>query len=161
VLGTAVLCLNATYQPLGIISTERAVTLLVLDRAAMLTGTGDMVNSQKLSIEIPSVIVMKRMVKMRRDHVVPLSRKALFSRDSNKCAFCGEAGDTIDHVNPRSKGGQHTWMNVVTACVPCNSAKADRTPEEAGMPLLYKPFQPTRHGMLLSRKRPEWDQWLS
>lgn len=160
-LNTSALVLNASYEPLGIVSSERAITLMVMDQATLVSGTGRQIRSQNLTIEEPSVLVMRRMVKTRRDHVVPLSRKALFSRDAHKCAFCGEPGDTIDHVIPRSKGGRHTWKNVVTACVECNSKKADRTPEEASMPLIYQPFEPTRQGMMLARKRPEWDQWLS
>jgi 5-methylcytosine-specific restriction endonuclease McrA len=161
-LGSSTLCLNASYEPLGIISMERAVTLVVLDRATMIKGTGRFISSPSISIERPSVIVMNRMVKTQRGKMpVPLSRKALFSRDGGKCAFCGDPGDTIDHVQPRSKGGKHTWSNVVTACVRCNSIKADRTPEEADMPLRYKPFEPTRQGMILARRRPEWEEYLS
>ena len=159
--GLAVLCLNATYEPLGIIGMERAVTLVVTGSADVVLDTGNEIRSQKLAIPEPSVIVMKRMVKARRDQVVPLSRKALFARDNHECAFCEDnRADSIDHVLPRSKGGKHHWNNVVACCTPCNAKKADRTPEEAGMPLRFKPFVPTRSAMMLARRRADWEPFL-
>lgn len=74
---------------------------------------------------------------------VPYSRRALFIRDRGRCGYCGRPGDTMDHIVPKSRGGPATWTNAVVACRACNARKADRTPEEAGMPLLRAPFAPT------------------
>lgn len=68
------------------------------------------------------------------------SREAILARDRHRCAYCGGYGDEAEHIFPESRGGRHTFGNLVTACGPCNRLKADRTPEEAGMPLLYLPF---------------------
>lgn len=156
-----VLVLNATYEPLGIISLERAVTLVVLEEAFTVQDTGREFRSPSMSIPEPSVIVLRKMIKVDRSRVVPLSRKALFARDGHQCAFC-ESGkaETIDHVVPRSHGGRHEWTNVVASCAPCNHRKADRTPDQAGMPLRWVPFAPSRAFMLAARNRPEWMEFL-
>ncbi|TXH43263.1 MAG: HNH endonuclease [Desulfurellales bacterium] len=156
-----VLVLNATYEPLGVISMERAITLVVLGDADIVLGTGASVRSQHLTIDEPSVIVLRHMIKIARGRAVPLSRKALFARDRGECAFCetGKA-ETIDHVFPRSRGGKHEWMNVVASCARCNHYKRDRTPEEAGLTLRWKPFIPSRAYMLGCRNRPEWIPFL-
>lgn len=84
-------------------------------------------------------------------------RATLYSRDRRLCAYCGETYDdrylTIDHVLPRSRGGKNTWVNCVTACKPCNNRKDDRTPEEAGMQLLYVPYAPTIQEKILLKGR--------
>lgn len=156
-----VLVLNATHEPLGVISMERAVTMVILGQASTILGTGREFRSQKITMDQPSVIALHKMVRMDRNRTVPLSRKALFARDNHECAFCetGKA-ETIDHVFPRSRGGKHEWMNVVSSCAPCNHRKRDRTPEEANMPLRFVPFVPSRAYMLGARNRPEWAPWL-
>jgi 5-methylcytosine-specific restriction endonuclease McrA len=84
-------------------------------------------------------------------------RDILYQRDMYLCAYCGIVGNdrnlTIDHVHPRSRGGKHTWTNTVTACKGCNHAKADRTPQEAGMELLYVPYSPNLAEKLLLKNR--------
>ena len=78
-----------------------------------------------------------------RTGTVPYSRSGLFIRDRDTCAYCLGPGDTMDHIMPKSRGGAAEWTNAVVACRACNGRKADRTPEEAGMPLLRVPFAPT------------------
>jgi ribosomal protein L37E len=89
-------------------------------------------------------------------------REILYARDAFMCAYCGirhldkravEEYLTIDHVMPRSRGGDHTWTNTVTSCSACNHGKADRTPEEAGMQLLYVPYAPNLQEKLLLKNR--------
>jgi 5-methylcytosine-specific restriction endonuclease McrA len=140
---------------------ERAVTLVVIGDAHIVQDTGRSFSSPSISVPEPSVIALKRMVRMDRSKGVPLSRKALFARDNHECAFC-ETGtsETIDHVHPRSRGGKHEWTNVVSSCASCNHYKADRTPEEAGMALRWLPFAPSRAYMLGARNRPEWQEFL-
>lgn len=88
---------------------------------------------------------------------VPLSNRTLFRRDRNVCAYCGDEFTnhdlTRDHILPSSKGGPNTWMNCVTACSNCNKDKDDRTPEEAGMHLLYVPYEPNRAEFLILQNR--------
>jgi 5-methylcytosine-specific restriction endonuclease McrA len=86
-----------------------------------------------------------------------LSNDLLYARDRHVCAYCGgrfAARElSCDHVNPVSKSGRHVWMNVVTACRTCNGRKANRTPEQARMPLLYVPYTPSRHEHFILRNR--------
>lgn len=156
----AVLVLNADFRAIGSVAFERAMTLVVMGSADVIRDTGNSVHSQHLELPEPSVIKLNRYIHVPHNRPVPLSRKALFARDGGVCAFCEEPATTIDHVQPRSKGGRHEWNNVVACCVACNSRKADRTPEDAGMPLRFKPYTPTRSGMLLARRRPDWEDWL-
>jgi len=91
-------------------------------------------------------------------------RMILYGRDRYTCAFCGEVFTvrnlTIDHLVPRSKGGKNTWMNTVSACKPCNVKKSDRTPEEAGMHLLYAPYSPSIHEKMVLKNRNITDEQL-
>lgn len=156
-----VLVLNVTYEPLGVISMERAVTLVVTGEATTALDTGRFFRSPSLSVPEPSVIVLRRNIRMERSKTVPLSRKALFARDGHQCAYCEEgSAETIDHVVPRAHGGKHEWTNVVSSCAPCNHRKRDRTPDEANMPLRFRPFAPDRAYMLGARNRPEWEPFL-
>jgi 5-methylcytosine-specific restriction endonuclease McrA len=75
---------------------------------------------------------------------VPYSRNGVLARDRHCCAYCGRRASTIDHVVPRSRGGDTSWTNTVACCLPCNQRKASRTPGEASMSLRAAPFQPTR-----------------
>lgn len=159
----AVLVLNVTYEPLGVVSVKRAVTMLVVGAAIMLQSTGTAVHSESTEVDIPSVIILSRPPRRKpeRTKTVPLSRKALFARDGHQCAYCEEGkAETIDHVVPKAHGGKHEWTNVVSSCGPCNWRKRDRTPEQAGMPLRFRPFAPDRAFMLSARNRPEWEPFL-
>jgi 5-methylcytosine-specific restriction endonuclease McrA len=155
------LVLNVTDEPLGVISMERAVTLVVLGDASIALDTGGVIRSATLTIPEPSVIKLRKNIKLDRSKSVPLSRRALFARDNHECAYCEEGvAETVDHVDPKAHGGKHEWTNVVSACGPCNWRKRDRTPEEAGMPLRFRPFAPDRAFMLGARNRPEWEPFL-
>ena len=97
-----------------------------------------------------------------------LDKRNLAERDGHKCQYCGKVhrldGLNMDHVLPRSKGGGKNWKNIVASCIPCNSKKADRTPQEAGMRLLKAPAEPIRRPVSTTLKRskdkPEWDNFL-
>lgn len=110
-------------------------------------------------LEISSIIAIKGMTinNIKGYSVPPLTNKALFRRDHNLCAYCGNAfGQSSlsrDHIKPRSKGGPDIWTNVVTACEKCNRHKNDRTPEEAGLELLYLPYAPNRSEYLILMNR--------
>lgn len=139
------LVLNASYAPISVVSTRRAVILVLAGRADLVEEAMDRkIRSVSEELGAPVVIRLRRMVKVPYRRSVPLTRRALFSRDGHACAYCGHVtGLTIDHVLPRSRGGRHDWANVVASCVRCNHHKADRTPEEAGMTLRVQPYVPT------------------
>lgn len=140
-----VLVLNASYEPVSICAARRALTLLVKGAAAMEESHDQLVWRD---MRMPSVIRLSqyRRVPQRRNIV---SRRNIFSRDLNTCQYCVKPFPTtkltLDHVYPRSRGGKDTWENLVTACHACNRAKADRTPEEAGMELLKRPRSVSVH----------------
>lgn len=136
------LVLNATYEPLTAVRLQRAVALVLAERAEIITETGDVVRSEHQSLPVPKVIRLLKYVRIPYKRRVPVTRKAVMKRDDSTCGYCGKFGNTIDHVKPRHQGGKHIWTNVVCACRGCNGRKRNRTPEEAGMPLRIKPFEP-------------------
>ena len=129
------LVLNASYEPLSVVSARRATCLVLADKAELVADDGAVVRSERLALPSPSVIRLRYMVKVPYVRRSALSRRAVFARDEHRCQYCGDRADSIDHVLPRSRGGPHTWENVAAACRPCNLSKRDRTPEEAGMRL--------------------------
>ncbi len=139
---TRALVLNATYEPLGVVSWCRAVCLVLADKADVLAG-GSEVHSERLVLAAPAVVRLRHVVKVPFHRRVALSRRAVFARDAHRCQYCGAHADSIDHVVPRSKGGPHVWENVVAACRPCNARKRDRSPEESGMHLARRPSVPS------------------
>ena len=133
-----VLVLNASFEPLSVVSARRATCLVLAEKAEVIESGDEMVRSPSVALEIPLVVRLRYMVKAPRQRRAVLSRRAVFARDDDECQYCGGHADSIDHVIPRSRGGSHSWENLVAACKPCNLAKRDRTPEEAGM-LLKRP----------------------
>jgi len=138
-----VLVLNQSYEPLTICRARRAVVLLYLGKAEMLENGVGFIHSISNSFPLPSVIRLGYMIK-RPYRERKLTRFEVFNRDRYTCQYCGKETRqlTLDHVIPRYRGGQHTWENVVSACVPCNRRKAGRTPQEAGMRLIRHPSYP-------------------
>ena len=144
------LVLNATFEPLGIVSSRRAV-LLVIDTKAELVHTTDRVfRAERLTVPEPSVVRLVRYVQVPRHYRVAVNRRTVFARDGSRCQYCGSAAENLDHVIPRSKGGPHTWENVVAACRRCNTRKEDRLPHEAGMTLRSTPTAPRHRVQLLA-----------
>jgi 5-methylcytosine-specific restriction endonuclease McrA len=130
------LVLNASYEPLSVVTARRAICLLIADKADMVEADDAVVRSETLTLTIPAVIRLRYMVRAPRRRVAAVSRRAVFARDDYRCQYCGSHADSIDHVVPRSRGGGDVWDNLAAACRPCNSAKRDRTPDEAGMRLV-------------------------
>ena len=142
-LNTPVLILNQNYQPLNVCNTKRAIVLLDLGKAELMQDSVGQINTVSKAFNIPSIIRLHRMVKIPI-HGRRLSRIGVFVRDNHTCQYCGTYSKTLtlDHVTPRSKGGQHDWNNVVSACKRCNHHKGGRTPEQAKIELLAIPFVP-------------------
>jgi 5-methylcytosine-specific restriction endonuclease McrA len=155
------LVLNATFEPLGIVSSKRAV-LLVLDTKAELVHVTDRVfRSERVSVPEPSVVRLVRYVQIPRHYRVAVNRRTVFARDGSRCQYCGSAAENLDHVIPRSRGGQHTWENVVAACRRCNTRKEDHLPHEVGMVLRSNPVAPRHRVQLLALCGGASDDWHS
>lgn len=141
-----ILLLNQSYEPLGTVHWQRAITLLFSGKAEVIEESDKELRSQKLTMKMPAVLRLLHNARVRRKQGVKFTRNNLFSRDNHVCQYCWEKFDaedlTFDHVVPVVHGGKKTWDNIVTACVPCNSKKEGRTPEQAGMTLMKKPKQP-------------------
>ncbi|MSO59492.1 MAG: HNH endonuclease [Ilumatobacteraceae bacterium] len=136
------LVLNATYEPLSVVSCQRAICLVLCDKADIVEDDGSVMHAEKLQVPTPLVIKLRYVVKVPYHRHAALSRRAILARDNHKCAYCGGPADSIDHVHPRSRGGEHIWENVTAACRSCNLHKRDRTPDEAGMKLRTIPLVP-------------------
>ncbi len=136
-----VLVLNASYEPLNITSWRRAVVMVLKGKAEGVEH--DWGRQIRADLMQPTVIRLRQFV-----HVpyrpLPLTRRNLFQRDGHRCQYCGCRHErlSVDHVLPRSRGGQDTWENVTTACLSCNVRKGNRTPREAGMALARSPHRP-------------------
>lgn len=159
------LVLNATYEPLSVVSTRRAVVLLVREKADLVHAGDQAFRSEHLTVPVPTVIKLRRYVRVPYRRRTALTRKAVFARDLHACQYCGNPAENLDHVVPRSRGGSHTWENVVAACRICNARKGNRTPKEAGMGLTAPPTAPRRHGWLLvglaAPPHPSWRAYLA
>lgn len=143
------LLLNASYEPLGIISWQKAIELLFGEKVYVLETYDRDVRSTSICIKLPAVVVLKRFISFRAK--VKFCRKNIYVRDEFTCQYCGVnahdlpgkvKGLNFDHVLPRCQGGVTSWVNIVTACLKCNHYKAGRTPQQAGMTLRRKPFVP-------------------
>ena len=110
------LVLNASYEPLSGVSARRATCLVLADKADVLEDDGGVIRSESLAVPRPSVIRLRYMVKVPYIRRTALSRRAVFARDDYRCQYCGDRTDSIDHVMPRSRGGDHTGENVAAAC---------------------------------------------
>ncbi len=138
-----VLVLNQNYEPLNICRARRAVVLIYQGKAEMLENGSGFFHSANYTFPIPSVVRLDHMIKRPRPKR-KLTRLEVFNRDHYTCQYCGRETRqlTLDHVIPRYRGGQHTWDNVVSACISCNRRKAGKTPTEARMKLMHHPAPP-------------------
>jgi len=146
VLEKSVVVFSQNYLPLCQINIKRAVVLLVTNKAEPLEITTEdrwYISSPSLVVHVPQHIRLKIASRERTWKVPPVNRREVLRRDHYSCQYCGTNKDlTLDHVIPRSRGGRHSWDNVVTACSKCNSRKSNRTPKESGMQLRTKPKAP-------------------
>jgi 5-methylcytosine-specific restriction endonuclease McrA len=165
-IGSRVLLLNATFEPLAVVTAKRAVVLMLTGKAECVEVTLDVAfHSENLILPAPSVMRLSRYVRVPYRGAVPMTRAGVLRRDGRRCAYCGRRADTIDHVVPRSRGGGHTWENCVAACRLCNSRKADRLLGELGWTLDRPPRPPSRSAggvlVLAIEPLPAWEPWLA
>lgn len=192
-LSASVLLLNRLYMAIRVINAKRALTLLYRELAEVVTYDDgaylaydfddwlevsqakarfepelhDWVHTVHFQIAVPKVLRMLDYDKVPQTHV-KLNRRNLFARDGSRCQYCGKRFATtelsLDHVVPRSQGGENTWDNIVCACIRCNVRKGGRTPVQAGMKLIAVPKRPRRSPVLtikLSDSRyASWKQFL-
>lgn len=157
------LILNASYEPLCVVSTRRALMLVLADKAELVSASDGEFRSERMSFPEPSVVRLTYYVKVPYQARVALNRRAVFARDGHACQYCGSPAENIDHVVPRSRGGTHTWDNVVAACRPCNSRKEDRLLSETTMRLRRPPRVPRERVWILvatGGMRPDWEPFL-
>lgn len=138
-----VLVLNADYTPINVTTVFKGFKLVDKGKAEILkAGDKPLVAGEKEFLR-PLIIRLYNYVKFRF-HKLKINRNRLFRRDNYSCVYCGNKRNlTVDHVMPKSRGGQNTWLNLVTCCSHCNRVKDNRTPEEAGMKFLKQPYEPS------------------
>ena len=138
-----VLVLNSDYSPLNITSLQRGFVLVDKGKAEIVKkGEKDIVTTIGNFVR-PVIIRLLDYIRYRPTNL-KVNRKRIFKRDKSTCQYCGSKKHlTIDHVMPRSRGGENTWTNLVTCCSRCNVYKGNRTPKEANMKLLNKPYEPS------------------
>src|SRR5258706_8510057 len=141
------LVLNATYEPLRIVSWQKAMTLLFQGKVEVIAVYDREIRGVTVRVKLPSVLRLLRHVRMKRPFSdIPFSRANVYARDEHRCQYCSRhfppALLTFDHVVPVASGGHKGWDNIVTCCISCNRKKGDRRPEEAGLRLLRRPRRP-------------------
>ena len=145
-----VLVLNADFTPINITSVYKGFTLVNKGKAEVIKASKNPIVSGIKEFVRPLIIRLLNFVKFRINKL-RINRQRIYKRDNNECAYCGSKKNlTIDHIIPKSRGGQNTWMNLVTCCSSCNRLKGDRTPEEANMRLNTKPYEPTIFSEILN-----------
>ncbi|MDO5052175.1 MAG: HNH endonuclease [Pseudoclavibacter sp.] len=145
-----VVVLNASYEPLGVVDLRRAMVYLLAERAdVVLADEHELLNGR---IASPLVVAFREYIRVPfagRRVQARWSRRLLLQRDGRRCAYCGGPGTTVDHIVPRSLGGDDSWLNTVAACRACNGRKADATLERSGMELRVRPRIVSREEVLL------------
>jgi 5-methylcytosine-specific restriction endonuclease McrA len=161
-----VLVLNASFEPLNVCSLRRAHVLVHKGKAEVVEKLDRPLCSATARFPWPHVIRLLSYVRVPRIVQRKISRRALFARDGWRCVYCGTASGrlTLDHVIPRSRGGESVWENVVTSCAPCNLRKGNRLLHEAHMELA-KPPRPPAPVLFIRLAAPKvparWEQYLA
>ncbi len=189
VLDEKVLVLNRLYTAVRVVSARRAFTLLCKQIAEVIAveegryvnydfeswtevadlqrqfepDAHDWIRTPRLHIAVPKIIRLLGYDRLPQQEV-KLNRRNLYARDANRCQYCGQRFPTkeltIDHIMPRVMGGEHSWQNLVCACVKCNARKGGRTPVQAHMRLVRKPVRPKRNPILSLRLgNPKYQSW--
>lgn len=160
---SGVLVLNASYEPLHVVSVRRAIVLLLKEKAEVLEAAERTFSALSESYPVPLVIRLVTYVKIPHRLTLPLNRRNVFIRDEFTCQYCGRQPGrallTMDHVVPRSRGGGFTWENIATACANCNQRKGNRLPKEANMHLRRTPFRPRFLAVALLGDSPSHEVW--
>jgi 5-methylcytosine-specific restriction endonuclease McrA len=152
------LVLNATFEPLCVVSSRRALVLVLAGKAVSVEAGDVVVHSERADFRVPVVVKLTKFVRVPYRNHVPLTRRAVFARDGGRCVYCAAPATSIDHVIPRSRGGQ-----LVSCCRRCNHAKADRQIAELGWRMRRVPQAPTGPSWRVlgtGRMHPLWRHYL-
>jgi 5-methylcytosine-specific restriction endonuclease McrA len=184
VLERPTLVLNRNWQPVGVATVAKALTKVWNESARIVDpadyqqytwedwsllrpGEGDLfIQTLRFQLRVPEVVTLTKYDRLPTNSVT-FSRRNVFKRDKFACQYCGaQPGSeelTIDHVTPRAQGGTSTWVNCILACIECNSRKADRTPEQARMPLRSTPVRPKWRPLYAARgvRIESWSRFVS
>lgn len=158
-----VLVLSNSYEPLSITCRRKAFLLVYLDKADVVEFKDELMHTINKSYNVPSIIRLKQRPKFNIFSRVELNRKNIFKRDNHQCQYCGSNENlTIDHIIPKSKGGDSTWENLVTACTSCNNKKDNKLLNEVNMKLKSTPKRPHHVQFLMKRQSVEesWKDYL-
>jgi 5-methylcytosine-specific restriction endonuclease McrA len=158
------LVLNATYEPLCVVTLRRAVVLVLAEKAIVVEAGEGMVRSARTAVPVPTVVRLSRFVRVPYRREIPLTRRAVLDRDGHACVYCHNRAETIDHIRPRSRGGEHVWTNVVAACARCNHRKGDRLLTELGWHLPAAPTAPPATVAVVlgwAKRDPAWQRYLA
>lgn len=158
------LVLNASFEPLCVVPARRAVVLVLKSKAEIVAADGEVYRSEKTIIRVPSVVKLKYFVTVPYRTRGTLSRRAVLVRDDFECQYCGAPAENVDHIHPRSRGGTHTWENVVACCRRCNSRKENHSAAEVGMKLRRPPRAPQNNLFLIvsvGKLHPTWEPYLA
>ena len=159
------LVLNAGYEPLGVVSFKRALVLVMNEKATIIAADGEHpVFGLSGAWDRPSVIILRRYVRIPSGRSVPVSRRGVLRRDNGHCGYCGGAASTIDHITPRSRGGKDSWENLVACCLKCNNVKGNRTPGEMNWRLRSTPRAPHGSSWIvrgIERAETSWEEYLA
>lgn len=141
------LVLNATFEPLHVVSWQRAIQLLFQGKVEVIEDSESEIRTVRMTMRIPAVLRLLRFIPLRgKSHILRFSRTNIFLRDQHTCQYCGIKTPknllTLDHVIPVVQGGGKSWENIVTSCITCNQRKGGRTPHQAGLKLIRKPREP-------------------
>jgi len=161
-VNTPVLVLNANYAPLNICTTRRAMGLLLMEKAMIVSNGRGVIRTPSTTFLRPSVIRLGYMVKRPRPRM-KLTKREILQRDNYTCQYCGRQGPglTIDHIVPRHRGGAQSWTNLVTACQSCNRKKGGQSAQEAQMQLCRQPSEPPATASYLYRRHLKTNhEWL-
>jgi 5-methylcytosine-specific restriction endonuclease McrA len=147
-----------------VVTVRRALVLALKGKAEVVHTNGHLFRSERLELHAPSVVRLKYFVKVPYRARASLSRRAVLVRDNFQCQYCGSKAENVDHVIPKSRGGAHSWDNVVAACRPCNARKENRSPADVGMRLKRVPKPPHDSVWIVvavDRIDPHWEQYLA
>lgn len=155
-----ILVLNYDYTPLNVTSLTKGFKLVYKGKAEVLKESDTPIYTEYKKFVRPLIIRLLKYVKFRIKNI-KVNRHRIYRRDGGKCVYCGSQKQlTIDHVIPKSRGGKNSWTNLVTCCHKCNLNKADRTPSEANMTFMVKPYEPDIFSDILNNSiEPIWKEF--
>ena len=148
--------LDSSYRPLEIVDATEALVLCIIGKAYAIETYTKEIRSVSEIFKLPAVIVLTRYVRFKFK-TMACHRSNIIWRDDNQCQYCQKHFEsnmlTIDHIIPKSKGGQNTWTNLAAACKKCNQKKGSRTPQQAGMKLIRNPVKPRKNVLRAMNKK--------